>query len=107
MRHAAQLNGQPALVEHERRMREKITILCVGGGGGGGLTVQGYSSNGDDVATTTCGRCERSKRGSGSTALPLTRGAARFRRPALARPLRSPDWCCLINGCCSSMGAGA
>lgn len=36
MRHAAQLNGQPALVEHERRMREKITILCVGGGGGGG-----------------------------------------------------------------------
>ncbi|PSC67973.1 26S proteasome non-ATPase regulatory subunit 13-like protein B, partial [Micractinium conductrix] len=29
MRHAAQLNGQPALVEHERRMREKITILCL------------------------------------------------------------------------------
>lgn len=29
MQHAAQLNGQPALVEHERRLREKITILCL------------------------------------------------------------------------------
>ena len=28
-RHAALLNGQPALVEHERRLREKITILCL------------------------------------------------------------------------------
>ncbi len=23
------LNGQPALVEHERKLREKITILCL------------------------------------------------------------------------------
>ncbi|KAL4425759.1 hypothetical protein ABPG75_009775 [Micractinium tetrahymenae] len=28
-RHAALLNGQPALVAHERRLREKITILCL------------------------------------------------------------------------------
>jgi hypothetical protein len=28
-RHAARLNSQPALVEHERRLREKITILCL------------------------------------------------------------------------------
>lgn len=27
--HASLLNGQPALVEHERRLREKITILCL------------------------------------------------------------------------------
>ncbi|KAI3438613.1 hypothetical protein D9Q98_001036 [Chlorella vulgaris] len=27
--HAALLNGQPALVAHERRLREKITILCL------------------------------------------------------------------------------
>lgn len=29
VRHAGVLNGQPALVEHERRLREKITILCL------------------------------------------------------------------------------
>ena len=28
-RHAAALNAQPALVEHERALREKITILCL------------------------------------------------------------------------------
>ena len=28
-RHAAALNAQPALVAHERRLREKITILCL------------------------------------------------------------------------------
>ena len=28
-KHAAMLNGQPALVAHERRLREKITILCL------------------------------------------------------------------------------
>ncbi|EFN57715.1 hypothetical protein CHLNCDRAFT_21334 [Chlorella variabilis] len=28
-RHAVVLNGQPALVAHERRLREKITILCL------------------------------------------------------------------------------
>ena len=27
--HAAALNAQPALVAHERRLREKITILCL------------------------------------------------------------------------------
>lgn len=27
--HAALLNAQPALVAHERRLREKITILCL------------------------------------------------------------------------------
>ena len=27
--HAAYLNAQPALVAHERRLREKITILCL------------------------------------------------------------------------------
>ena len=28
-KHADALNGQPALVEHERALREKITILCL------------------------------------------------------------------------------
>jgi hypothetical protein len=28
-RHATLLNGQPGLVAHERRLREKITILCL------------------------------------------------------------------------------
>ncbi len=28
-RHAAALNAQPALVTHERALREKITILCL------------------------------------------------------------------------------
>ena len=28
-RHAAALNAQPALVAHERALREKITILCL------------------------------------------------------------------------------
>ena len=28
-KHADELNGQPALVEHERALREKITILCL------------------------------------------------------------------------------
>ncbi len=28
-RHATLLNAQPALVAHERRLREKITILCL------------------------------------------------------------------------------
>jgi 26S proteasome regulatory subunit N9 len=28
-RHATVLNSQPALVSHERRLREKITILCL------------------------------------------------------------------------------
>jgi 26S proteasome regulatory subunit N9 len=28
-RHAAQLNAQPALVSHERRLREKITLMCL------------------------------------------------------------------------------
>ncbi len=27
--HAAALNAQPALVAHERKLREKITILCL------------------------------------------------------------------------------
>ena len=27
--HAAALNSQPALVAHERQLREKITILCL------------------------------------------------------------------------------
>lgn len=27
--HAAALNGQPALVSHERELRQKITILCL------------------------------------------------------------------------------
>ena len=29
MRHAVKLNAQPALVENERKLREKITILCL------------------------------------------------------------------------------
>lgn len=29
VKYATQLNGQPALVEHERRLREKITIMCL------------------------------------------------------------------------------
>ena len=29
VRHADALNSQPALVAHERRLREKITILCL------------------------------------------------------------------------------
>ncbi len=28
-KHAAALNAQPALVAHERKLREKITILCL------------------------------------------------------------------------------
>ena len=28
-KYAAMLNAQPALVAHERRLREKITILCL------------------------------------------------------------------------------
>ena len=28
-KHAAALNAQPAMVEHERALREKITILCL------------------------------------------------------------------------------
>ena len=28
-KYADELNGQPALVEHERALREKITILCL------------------------------------------------------------------------------
>lgn len=29
LRHASVLNSQPALVSHERKLREKITILCL------------------------------------------------------------------------------
>jgi hypothetical protein len=52
-KYASVLNGQPALVEHERRLREKVCVF--GGGGSCDMVTQGgtgwlYSLSGD------CGR---------------------------------------------------